>query len=230
MYDKKKLIYASAPDGVKMTNLTDIFVPGKIISIVGGGGKTSTLLQMGFELADKGKKCILTTTTKMYPVEIALPSNISVKGKLNKAGKLSVPDNIDELPDECDYLIIEADGSSGLPIKMPESHEPAIYDNSDQVIAVVGMKGIRRPIGEVCHRSHLVCDFLKKNPDELIDEDDVAKIIMSPEGLKKNVGNRDYIVILNQADTEEERTYARRIAAIFPESVKCIITSYESTD
>jgi len=230
MYIQRKLKYVSSADGIEAARLTDILVPEKIISIVGGGGKTSTLFQLGLELASKGKQCILTTTTGMYPIEDELPLNLRVEGKLNDNGKYGPPDNLNEFPTQSDYLIIEADGSRGLPVKMPENHEPAIFEKSDQIIAVAGLSGINRPIGSVCHRSHIVCDFLKKNLDDILSVDDIAEIIMNPKGLYKNVEGRKFTVILNQADTEEERTYAKRIAGLLPETVECIFTSYEGID
>lgn len=49
---------------MRLTELLDIDVNSKkIISVVGGGGKTSLIFRLAEELAEQGKKVIVTTTT-----------------------------------------------------------------------------------------------------------------------------------------------------------------------
>ncbi|MDO4448752.1 MAG: selenium cofactor biosynthesis protein YqeC [Lachnospiraceae bacterium] len=51
---------------MRLTELLDIDVNSKkIISVVGGGGKTSLIFRLAEELAEQGKKVIVTTTTHM---------------------------------------------------------------------------------------------------------------------------------------------------------------------
>ena len=71
-----------------------------------------------------------------------------------KKGKL-IPLNADEykkLCDTFDYIIIEADGSRAMPMKIPNAGEPIIPDNVNEIIVVVGMEAIGRRIGYICHR------------------------------------------------------------------------------
>ncbi len=51
-----------------------------------------------------------------------------------------------------DYVIIEADGSRSMPMKIPRENEPTIPSNVDEIIVVVGMEAVGREIGAVCHR------------------------------------------------------------------------------
>ena len=60
----------------KISRLTDAIVPAPITAFVGGGGKTSSMLTMGNELAQCGKRTILTTTTRIYPFAEPLPDNL----------------------------------------------------------------------------------------------------------------------------------------------------------
>ena len=49
---------------MRLTELLDIDVNSKkIISVVGGGGKTSLIFRLAEELAEQGTKVIVTTTT-----------------------------------------------------------------------------------------------------------------------------------------------------------------------
>lgn len=222
-----QLRYVIHPDGLLGNSLTEALRPGTVISIVGGGGKTSTMFTLGKELAEKGRMVTLTTTTKIRPFANAFPERMRCAGLLTEEGKLKGPENPVSLKKECDHLIIEADGSKGLPLKMPADHEPVIINESNQVIAVVGLSAVGKTIGEACHRPELVSSFLEKTMDGVLTPEDIAKIILSPKGLSKNRGRRDFVVILNQADTKEDIANGNKIRAILPESYLCVMTSYE---
>ncbi|MGB5822611.1 MAG: selenium cofactor biosynthesis protein YqeC [Proteocatella sp.] len=100
-----------------------------------------------------------------------------------------------------DYVLIEADGSKHMPLKFPNLNEPVIPDDSDMIIAVVGLWCIGRPIKEVCHRYELACDFLASEYKRPVDSDhivtctDVKKIVCSPSGYKKNIKNRPFKIV-----------------------------------
>ncbi len=61
------------------------------------------------------------------------------------------PEAIDALVQrpECDVILIEADGSRGMPLKAPDEHEPCIPKSSCCVIAVMEDREI---LGESEHR------------------------------------------------------------------------------
>ncbi|MDO4976927.1 MAG: selenium cofactor biosynthesis protein YqeC [Eubacteriales bacterium] len=212
--------------------ITDYILPGKITSLVGGGGKTSTMLQMAKELVtmkegQEAYKVIMTTTTRIKPFEETLPKGVQCIGLEKEEGKLGPVEKPDDLKKQCDYLLIEADGSHGLPVKIPASHEPVITEKTDLVIAVMGLSGIGKPIGQVSHRRSLVCNFLHKKSSDFFTEEDAAKIILSEMGLKKGVGDRRYAVILNQADDETKIEIGKKIQSFLPEEIICLMTSYE---
>lgn len=225
-----KLKYVVKRDGTKHQKLSEAISLGHINSFVGGGGKTSTLYALGCELTEKGLRTTLTTTTKMGHYENEIPKGLLLAFTETSEGKLTGVPNTDELAKDCDFLLIEADGSRGLPIKMPASHEPAITEQTDTVVGLVGLTCVGRTIGEVCHRKEIVCDFLEKTETELLTKEDVIQIITSEFGLMKRVENRSFIVILNQADTEREIELGLAIARELPEEVQCVLTAYESID
>lgn len=209
--------------------LADVILQDKsrIISIVGGGGKTSTIGALGECLAANGLDVILTTTTRILPFQGPLPEGVRCIGEPAENGKLKSVEHPEKLLDDCDVLLIEADGSKGLPVKMPASHEPVIIPETDMVIAVMGLTGIGKPIGKVCHRPEIVSAFLGKQMDDVVTEEDAAKIILSKDGLSKNVEGRRFAVVFNQADTEKEEKIGEKIASILPEDVILIMTKYE---
>ena len=70
-----------------------------------------------------------------------------------EAGKLAAPSlPFPVLASLADYVLAEADGARGLPLKAHAPWEPVIPENASRVVLVLGLDGIGRPIREVCHR------------------------------------------------------------------------------
>ena len=113
------------------------------------------------------------------------------------------------LPESADYVLVEADGSRGLPLKAPASHEPVIRSETDGVLGCIGLSAIGRPAGEVLFRREL----LGISPEEPVTEELAVKILSSEEGTKKYTAGRLYRAVLNQCDTEERLERARRMGA-----------------
>lgn len=225
-----RLRYVIDRDGISYNRLSDVITPGRITSIVGAGGKTSTMYTIGRELACEGEDVILTTSTRILPFENELEDNIEVIGVITPEGKLKGINNPDSLSDNCDRLLIEADGSRGFPVKMPAEHEPVITEGTDTVIALFGLSGIGQPIKDVCHRIEYVTRHLNKNEEDILTVEDAIKIITSECGLRKNVVDRTLVIILNQADSEKEIALGLKIASKLPEDIQCVITAYEDID
>lgn len=213
-------------DGRPADKITDLIKPEGIVSLVGGGGKTSSMRAIGEELALAGNRVIMTTTTRMFPFSGELPEGLTLVGEPAENGKVKSVSQPDLLKKTCDYLLIEADGSKGLPVKAPNPYEPVITEGSEMVIAVLGLSGIGKRIEEACQRPERVCGILNKTPQEILTTEDAATLLLSPQGLRKNVGERAYAVILNQADGAEEEGLAREIAGLLPQEIPCVITAY----
>ena len=162
-----------------------------VLSVVGGGGKTSLIFRMMEELTAAGKKVLITTTTHMaYEPDrpfaedgdmISIKQNLEEYGytiaasldrEKHKIGALS-EEKLKEIKVLADVILIEADGAKRYPLKVPASWEPVIWEQTDLVIAVVGMDAVGRPIREVCHRPECVADFLGKETEEKLTEEDI---------------------------------------------------------
>ncbi|AQS09808.1 hypothetical protein CLOBY_19390 [Clostridium saccharobutylicum] len=135
------------------------------------------------------------------------------QGKLKKIKGL--PRNISVgLIELAHFVLVEADGAKRMPLKVPAQHEPVILDGSNLVIGVCGIDSIGKPINETCHRSNLVADFLNVHENHIINESDIAKILLSNRGQKKDV-KCDYKVIINKVDNKERLENAKRISSEF---------------
>lgn len=200
------------------------------VSVVGGGGKTSLIFNLTGEFRRTGKTVIIATTTHMryepeYPfAEDADPEEIrknlaqygyTVTGTVNKntmkIGRVS-DEKLAGLKKLADVLLIEADGSKGLPLKVPESWEPALWSGTDVVIGTAGMDAIGKSIAESCHRPEKTARLLGKDPEEKIDECDVIQIAEDRSGMRKNV-RKDcrYCVFLNKTDLPGKMMSAEKI-------------------
>ncbi|GEM_PF-199922 len=202
----------------------------RVISLVGSGGKTTFLFALANELAKQGKRVAVTTTTHIFrpdpqqcaylitdgdleKIDIALKEHRFVTvGALEENGKLSAPaeELIRYLHKSVDFLLIEADGSRCLPIKVPNNREPVIYSGTDQIIAVGGLSCLGKPIGLICHRAPIAQQLLNVKDTHQITAQDMAKLLYHSYG---NYGAM-LTVALNQADNEFLRGQAGIIAGL----------------
>ena len=201
-----------------------------VLSVVGGGGKTSLIFRIMEELTAVGKKVLITTTTHMaYEPDRPFAEDgdiISIKHNLEEHGytiaaaldrekcKISAlsEEKMKEITALADVILIEADGAKKCPLKVPASWEPVIWKPTDLVIAVAGMDAAGKPIQEVCHRPENVADFLGKEAEEKLTEEDIVRIVLSTEALRKCVNGREYRVLLNKVDIPGKSQAAESIA------------------
>lgn len=201
---------------------------GEIVSIVGGGGKTTTLFLLAEELKKLNKKVLVTTTTAIYnpekdydyyylkeiPNEFAPDyGTITIYGEKTKNGKL-----IGELyglgeiigRKVFDFILIEADGSKGKPIKAPANHEPVIIKSTTKTIGIVGLDSLGERIINIAHRPEIFGEIIKKNPCGIIHEEDIVKLALHKEGLFKDAVG-DKVLLLNKAHDEKTILRGRKI-------------------
>ena len=124
-----------------------------------------------------------------------------------------------------DYVLVEADGSHGLPLKAPNEKEPYLLGGESLVIAMAGMSGLQRPIAEAAHRAERYAALVHKTPLDTATPEDVAKVLESNDGLHKRVDSR-FVVVLNQCDTPERTRLAQECAAAL--QAPCILTRLET--
>lgn len=214
----------------------------RVISLVGGGGKTTTMYALAKIFSEAGKKVVVTTSTHLQipPKEIRA-RDIEELRSFWKSGRYAVigtdfderkmsmpnPEFLKEVLKEAEVVLIEADGAKHLPCKVPIEKEPVIIPECTDVIAVVGMDALGKPLRDVCFRKEAAVNFLNTDETHQMTEEDIAKILLSEQGAKKSVGFREYFVLLNKCDDTERRRCAEQIRSLLESQgeKKVILTS-----
>ena len=202
----------------------------KTVSVVGGGGKTTVIRRIMEECRNKGIPCAVSTTTHIQKYDIGYflgePSvemfrRIMLKygsvwmGKETIDGKLaSFPEKyVKEISRESAVLLLEADGAKHLPVKAPAEQEPVICERTELVLNVYGMSALGKKIGESCFRVRELEKILGKTKEDILCPEDIVTLAVSKNAGRKCVtDDMEYQVILNQADTEEQKKTAMKIA------------------
>jgi len=214
-----------------------------VLAIVGAGGKTTTLFRLAREIEGP---VFVTTTTHLGVEQGALADrHVILSDSDNFLQFLHVPNEKvtlfsgeptseprlpgigkGRLETLCEFclerkvsLLIEADGARGLPLKAPTSHEPAIPEWVNAVILVAGMQGLGKPLtAEYVHRPEQFSRLSGLGQGERITPEAISKVMLDPEGGLKNIpaGARQ-IVLLNQADSDELKAHAGKIAGTLTE-------------
>lgn len=193
---------------VIVTTTTRMFIPEKNVVLSGKREDIIRLLQsenmITVGMVDYEKK--VKVQSNEFKVE-----NAADNMERNKKKIMGLPKRMTEaLIYLADYVLVEADGSRRLPLKMPAEHEPVILNGSNMVVGVCGIDAIGKTIKETCHRPNLVSEFLEAGEEHIINESDIAKILLSHKGQRKNV-NCDYKVIINKVDNEERFKIGKNI-------------------
>lgn len=192
--------------------------PG-ITSIIGSGGKTTLMMTLARALAQQGT-VIITTSTRILPPEgipyvsgeddetvqkmLAASSVLCVASRY-PSGKLGAPAcSFDHLAQLADFVLVEADGSRGLPLKAHASHEPAVPGGSNQTLCVVGGDGFYRPLQSVCHRAEIFAALAEIPLSSIVTPAQAAAVI-NREGYAQSI-------LINKVETPERWMYAREFA------------------
>jgi molybdenum cofactor cytidylyltransferase len=125
-------------------------------------------------------------------------------------------------------LLIEADGSRLHPLKAPARHEPVIPEFVENVIVVAGMQGLGKPLtSQWVHRPIKFAELSGLKIGDQIIADALIKVLLHQQGgLKDLPVNARKIAILNQADTPELQSQAKRISdKLIPAYHSCIVSA-----
>ena len=226
-----------------------LIIPRGITSIVGGGGKTTLLLRLARELSDAGARVIVTTSTHIFPPEgVATRTQATMRdakaaldqdrlvclGSPAESGKLSAPAmDFAEMTEIADYVLVEADGAKGFPLKAPAEHEPVIPDQTKLVVAVAGLDGLGRPAREAAFRPALYATLLGADERHIITTGDLARVIAHPNGQKKGVlPSMRFSVLLNKADDDARIRAALEIALLLEKDTveRLVIAALEKAE
>ncbi len=216
--------------------------PGEVISLVGGGGKTTLMFALARELASIGKCVITTTTTKIFeplPSEtplllvetdeenlirlllenvgkyrhITLASERLASGKLNGISSELVVE-LAEL-NRVSYIVVEADGAAQKSLKAPNPTEPVIPYNTSLVIPIVGIDVLGCCLTEEhVFRPEIVSKLLGLPLGEVISAESIAFLITHRRGIIKGSPDQARIVpFINKVDLDKGLSKGRDLAS-----------------
>ncbi|MGL6063469.1 MAG: selenium cofactor biosynthesis protein YqeC [Fusobacteriaceae bacterium] len=214
-------------------NITQCFniKKGDIITVTGGGGKTSLIFHLARELS-KHSKVLITTTTKIYEPqkfqyeELILVSSETIKGSGTnifilgdridiKTGKLiGICDKIiEEYKDKYDYILIEGDGSNGKPLKYWNEYEPVISKFSTKIIGVTNLDALGKEILEATHRGSKLCKQHKWSENNKIDLEKFGHYLLKGDFFRgfdfvKNKNNMEKIFFINGVEGLDKLNFA----------------------
>lgn len=216
---------------------------GHVVSLVGGGGKTTLLYALSAHCARKGWHVLAATTTHIAQPDHNFARTDAEAAALWRAGAYAVlgtPDGqgkLTALPEEqlrrwmqkADAVFLEADGAKRLPCKVPAEHEPVLLPESDVVLAVAGLSALGKPLRECCFRLEQACALLGVPPEALLTPERLAQLLASEAGGRKLVAARQFYVVLNQADDVERRKQGEQVQRFLWERdcVKSVLTAFE---
>jgi len=191
---------------------------GDVISITGGGGKTSLMFFLAEKLAETGRVAV-TTTTKIYipdeksyekmyvqgEVTEGLNKNIFVIGDKRKGDKLSglTYDSLEVLKGKYDYILVEADGARERMLKGWNETEPCIPPFADMTIGVVNIKSLGKSVVEKdIHRLSKFCEVTGEKTGTVVDRKVLENYINTGDFFRESQGRN--IVYLNGIETVDE--------------------------
>ncbi|KAB1443118.1 selenium cofactor biosynthesis protein YqeC [Pseudodesulfovibrio senegalensis] len=227
---------------MRIQNVSELINPGEqLISLTGGGGKTSLMYLLARELAEAGKRVVSTTTTRIFPphrdetgglsLEIGKKGfSTDLKRRLDKTGHITAAhrylpgvsklegvtaETAQDLPRvaAAAHVIIEADGAARKSLKAPDEHEPVIPEKTDVCIAVMGLDALGKPLEKRwVFRPEIVSQLTGIELGTTVTATCMARLAVLPGGLFKGCPeSARRIVFLNKMDLPEAERGAHHI-------------------
>ena len=209
----------------------------EVISLVGGGGKTTLMFSWGRELANRRRGVILTTTTKIWepepspdfisllssgfiPLQEQIAQNLSTHPCLLIARSRLPNGKWEGLPPEwieeimkipgVSCIFVEADGAKGHSLKAPREGEPVVPLNTTLLVPVVGIDGLGCPLDENhVFRWKLAMEILQEPEGIILNEEMIARLLgVTLKGRPKGVR---VIPFINKIDSPNDLEKGRKL-------------------
>ena len=209
--------------------------------MVGGGGKTTALCLLAQEVAAPARRVVATTTTAMLLRELAQTGPVVMAASLpellagskkalaqgGSAGAAFGPGEngkvvglpvgwVDELWADAapDYMIVEADGSRGRPLKAFGPHEPQVPAATTTVVQVAGLDALDASLTEeYVHRAGLLAAALNVPLGSVITTHVFAGCLREQwRVLRQRWPGTRMVTVLNKADGPDEQVAGPHLA------------------
>lgn len=204
-----------------------------LVSVVGAGGKKSTL----YTLASRLDRAVVTATVRIpifdehvRSVRVTQDPVAAVRAAADDDWPLGIVpererddryrgydlETVAEIAgvDSVGTTLVKADGARMRELKAPNDREPQIPAATDTVLPVASVRAVGEALtDELVHRPELVAELTGRGIGETIRPEDVAATLASPSGGMKDVGNATVVPILNKVDDPDLAATAREIAS-----------------
>jgi probable selenium-dependent hydroxylase accessory protein YqeC len=212
-----------------------------LISIVGAGGKTTTMYTLASELAQRGKRVITTTTTQIFYPEpgetdtliVASETSVllqkireawrqyhrvTVAGTVLRTDKLAglQPEQPHELllKSGADIVIVEADGARHRMIKAPAEHEPVIPMQTNVALLTMSAEAINQQLSDkIAHRPERVAMVTGIHVGDVLSPIAIARLITSEQGALKHISNTAFVYLLITHSTHSQKEPLRELVS-----------------
>jgi len=213
---------------------------GEMVSLIGAGGKTTTLFRLAKALRDDGGKVLLTTTTKIFKptkphvdrlflvedVEVFLKETAKIKAPviIGAGCQIDEEDKLAGLPAawldtleerrQFDSILVEADGAASRLFKVPSEVEPVVPKNCHLVVWIMAIKIIGQPLDpNLVHRAERAVSLLGVPAGTVLTTEHILQLVRHPQGCLKGIPTASRkVALLNQADSPEEIQKAKELA------------------
>jgi probable selenium-dependent hydroxylase accessory protein YqeC len=205
---------------------------GSRIGLIGGGGKTTLLFQLGTELASHHPKVLMTAITKAGPTsqfdihlaESPKPEQINTLFKKTRPLYLLErqlgpekyqglrPERLQAALEQDTVCVFEADGARNRPVKIHNGTDPILPSWTTHAVIVVGARAVNAPLnGDTVHRWESFSRHWGIAPGAKLTPPLLAHILFHPEGYLSRIQHDvNLLYYINQAD--QRRHEARELA------------------
>ncbi|GHV11224.1 hydroxylase accessory protein YqeC [Spirochaetia bacterium] len=226
----------------------NLLAQGRVLTVIGSGGKTSLIwhlarhLRGGAENDGTIRKILVTPTTKMlvpspptqagssggfydhYCNEIPIESKngIILAGRFNEeTGKLeSLPlDELERIVPDYDLVLIEGDGSRGLPLKGWAEYEPAVPPFTTITVGILPLMSLGMRVSEtIVHRLPLFCALSDAQEGDILKPEHLVRVITGHKGAKGLFAEArgKKILFFNQVEDEKTLERAGEVVSLLP--------------
>ncbi|MDR2486224.1 MAG: putative selenium-dependent hydroxylase accessory protein YqeC [Treponema sp.] len=205
----EKLAFGAAEDAKGMP---------PVVAFTGSGGKTSLIELLAKKLTHKGRKILVSPTTKMRPFP-PIPG-VTMAGRLNReSGKLEAlpPEELEKIIEDYDLVLLEGDGSKGLPLKGWAPYEPVIPRFTTLTVGILPLLPLGKPLStEIVHRLPLFCELAGARPGELLRIRHLAALLSGGTGKRDlfSGASGDKALFFNQIEDETALARGHELAAL----------------
>lgn len=214
----------------------------KVITMIGGGGKTSLLYYLIGLLQGQGIAAIGTTTTKMsrhcsLGRFIEIDNVVAAQQAVKEVRNIAEPMVLVTGPDPKDLgkmvgcpaawieelaarehkmvFVVEGDGSAGKSLKGHLPHDPVIPNLSAMVIVMIGIDSLGALLlDDNVHRSKRVSELLGKQVGDVVTREMVTQLLFHPQGYLHNCpAQSEIILFINKVESTEKKIQAEKLAS-----------------